>query len=166
MLEFPFTQDQFFEVFPAYNRALGTVPLLAPGLGVVSVVLLWVPSRRTDTFILAVLALFWSWMGLVYHVLFFARVNPAADAFGGLFVLQGLLFVHAIPRASSRPVQFGFSSSPGDWLGAAIIAYALVVYPIVGWLNDHALDPFPEPFPPRELSPDSPRPGRDPSPRG
>jgi hypothetical protein len=32
-------------------------------------------------------------MGIVYHLVFFTAINKAAYLFGGLFIIQGILFL-------------------------------------------------------------------------
>jgi hypothetical protein len=37
------------------------------------------------------LALFWIWMGSVYHISHFSTINPSALVFGVLFIVQGII---------------------------------------------------------------------------
>ena len=77
----------------------------------------------------------WVWTGAAYHGLFFAPINPAALAFGALFVLQGGLFV--IAGVFRRRLVFGH---PGDFasvLGWMLVAYAAVLYPLLGQSSGH-----------------------------
>lgn len=88
-------------------------------------------ARRT---LLALLGGLWLWMAVAYHMLYFARVNPAAWGFGALFIVEAaLLFAAALgkrPRVSAAPISRSF--------GAILVIYAMVVYPIIGALSDHA----------------------------
>ena len=34
------------------------------------------------------LACFWAWMGIVYHLMYFSAINGAALGFGVLFIVQ------------------------------------------------------------------------------
>ena len=53
------------------------------------VVALVVGGRPSHSrWIVAILALFWGWMAVAYHFAYFARINPAAWLFAGLFLVQ------------------------------------------------------------------------------
>lgn len=128
-MDVPFSTAQFLDVFARYNRAVW--PAQAVFVAMAVTVLFLAPRPTAGRGVMAVLAFFWGWMGLVYHALFFARINPAAYLFGLLFVLQGvLLAVVALRRAPSfRPR----AAAPGI-AGAVLVIYALAGYPLVGWL--------------------------------
>jgi hypothetical protein len=49
------------------------------------------PSRRSPRLSLFFAAL-WLWNAVVYHAVFFTRINPAAWLFAGLFLVQAALF--------------------------------------------------------------------------
>jgi hypothetical protein len=84
----------------------------------------------------AVLALFWVWNGLAYHLAFFAPVNPAAYGFAALFVVQGMLFL-GYGTIAGR-LRFAGRTDWQDVLGLLLIAYAALVYPALGYLFGHA----------------------------
>ena len=91
----PFTTEQFFDVFIHYNTSVWPVQIL---LNLIALFVIFIAVRKflfTDSVISWVLALFWLWMGIVYHLIFFSSINPAAYVFGVLFIIQGLLFVYA-----------------------------------------------------------------------
>jgi hypothetical protein len=71
-------------------------------------------------------------MGLVYHLLFFSRINPAAYLFGGLFVVEGLLFVRDAGKLTFQ------LNAPGNWQTPVLWLYALILYPIIGHFTGHA----------------------------
>lgn len=120
-MQLPFTKEQFFSLFAAYNEALwpALVALWITSL-VVSVRLL--SSRPpSDRGISALLAVHWAWSALAYHVAFFTIINPAAWIFATLFLVQAALFFW------SGVVQRRLAYAP--WRNAwAPIAWALVAY--------------------------------------
>ena len=126
----PFTPEQFLDVFAAYNRAVWPAQALAGLLGLAMVALLLRPSRAADRFIGVGLAVLWAWTGVVYHGLYFSRVNPAALLFGALFVLQAAALCHAALLRGS--LHFGASRTATGVLGWALVGYALVAYPLLG----------------------------------
>ena len=126
----PFTPEQFLDVFAAYNRAVWPAQALAGLLGLAMEALLRRPSRAADRFIGVGLAVLWAWTGVVYHGLYFSRVNPAALLFGALFVLQAAALCHAALLRGS--LHFGASRTATGGLGWALVGYALVAYPLLG----------------------------------
>jgi uncharacterized protein DUF6064 len=106
LLELPFSRDQFLDVFEAYNRAL-VAPAAGMWLFALAVTISIVRGRDVTRWAFAVQALLWAWSGVAYHAVFFARVNPAARLFAGLFVVQAAAFawlatIEAAPRVAWR----------------------------------------------------------------
>lgn len=131
----PFTREQFFAVFADYHRAVGPAPLLAYALalGMLVAVLGSLPGR--GRLVAAGLALLWAWTGVVYHGLYFAAINRAALGFAALFVLQALLFLEAGVLRGRLVFD-----PPEGWraaLGACLVAYATLLYPLIGALLGH-----------------------------
>jgi hypothetical protein len=130
----PFTAEQFFAVFVSYNQAVWpfqfVLALCAAAAVVVAVRWPHLASRTVPAF----LAVLWVWSGITYHLLEFTRINQAAYLFGGLFVIQGLLFVFTAARGELR---FGSTRDALWMIGVAGIAYSLVFYPVVGLFLGH-----------------------------
>ena len=127
----PFTHAQFLEVFAQYNAAVWPAQVFAYVIacGMAAMLLLRRPPAR-DALIVSALALMWLWTGIGYHWMYFTLVNKAAWGFGALFIVQGLLLVRA---ASKSELRFGAGSSAcSRRLGWALIAYASVIYPLIG----------------------------------
>ena len=133
----PFTREQFFELFGAYNAAIWPAEVVAYLLGIAAVLALVRPGRAAGQLISAILAILWLWTGLFYHMVYFARINPAAYAFGALFVAQAVLFILA--GVSGSRLAFRFAPKPAKLLGAALIAYAMVIYELLGLAAGHGL---------------------------
>jgi hypothetical protein len=127
---FPFTADQFFEVFAAYNTAVWPFQLLLVAGAAAVAIFAWRSSGKAGRTTTAFLAILWIWAGLAYHLGQFTRINPAAYLFAGLFVLQGMLFGWASWRGDLRFA----APDGGSWkIGALAVVYALVIYPLLGW---------------------------------
>lgn len=131
----PFTIDQFFGGFHAYNSAVFPAQVLLITMAVGIVYLAVRPAPWSPRSAGAILALLWAWTGVVYHFLFFTRVTPAAYLFGSLFVLQALLVGWAALR---RRLDLQIRHDIYGVVGGAIALYALVGYPLVGFLTGHA----------------------------
>ena len=128
----PFSEEQFLRVFAEYNRAVWPAQLLLYAAAVIALLLAARKSVHAGRVIVAILALLWLWMGVVYHILFFAAINKAAYVFGVFFVVEALLFfAHAVREP---PPTFRFRADARGACAAAIIAYSLIVYPVLGHL--------------------------------
>lgn len=135
-MNLPFNAEQFFQVFADYNRAVVIAPigLMVPAILSVLAIL----HRRPDAqrIVASTLAFLWVWSGVVYHLGFFTRINPMALAFGAAFIAQGFLFYRfgrsAEPLESRRPWRLRKA------VGALVVAYALVGYPVVSVILGHS----------------------------
>jgi len=129
-LSLPFSTEQFYGVFGRYNQAVwpAQVLLLAMALACIAAVS-FMPALARG--IPSVLAALWAWMAVAYHFAFFSVINPAAWAFGAMCLVAAAAFVWEGARG-----RLLFHWVPG-WraaAGAALIAYALVGYPVLGTL--------------------------------
>ena len=132
----PFTTSQFFQVFENYNSSLFPVPILIMLLGLGTLVLLHSKKTKKDKLIGSFLGLLWIWNGLVYHLLFFTDINPAACLFGGIFILQGLLL---LVQTFKDRLNFTFHSLAKNAIGYFLIVFALFVYPLIGYLVEGSM---------------------------
>lgn len=122
----PFTTASFLEVFAHYNTAIWPAQIVAYGLGVVAVALVVRPIGPAGRIVSAILAAFWFWMGAVYHLGYFAAINPAANLFGAAFILEGLLLAwFGVVRGT---LDLRWRTGPLPLAGAVLALYALVVY--------------------------------------
>jgi hypothetical protein len=128
----PFTAEQFFGVFAAYNAAIWPAQVCSFVLGLVAVAALW--SKR-PALVLWILALMWLWNAIGYHYLFFISINPAAKLFAGLFALEGLLL--ALCALATRSLSFRLARDFRTTAGLGFITYALAIYPALGWWAGH-----------------------------
>jgi hypothetical protein len=115
---FPFTGETYFSLFEAYNDTIWPAQIVAYLLGIAVLVLALRPILASGRIALAVLALFWLWNGLVYHLVFFLQINFAALPFSALFALQGLLLAGAAIRGGR---QLRFVPDATDWVGLVYV---------------------------------------------
>ncbi|HEU5103505.1 MAG TPA: DUF6064 family protein, partial [Roseiflexaceae bacterium] len=131
----PFTIDQFLGVFERYNLAIWPMHLFAYALGITVLVLAAVKTRYSNQAISVALACFWAWMGIVYQIMFFSEINRAALGFGILFIIQAILwlvFGVVLPK-----LAFQLDINPYSVAGIVLIAYAMLIYPLIGTLLGH-----------------------------
>jgi len=137
----PFTVEQFFAVFRTYNTAIWPGQLGAYVLAAGAVTLMLRRRATSGRIISAILALFWLWTGIAYHLVFFSRINKAAYGFGVLFIIEGLLL---LIFGTVRP-RLSFQLRPTAWplIGGVLVLYAMIVYPWLGVLFGHPLAEIP-----------------------
>jgi hypothetical protein len=133
----PFNVSQFFAVFADYNAAIWPLQIVAYAMGILAVIALWSREPSAKPMILVVLALLWAVNGIGYHALFFAKINPIAEVFAALFVLQALLFVACALRQNDFyfELRHDFRSA----IGLSFIVYALLIYELIGYWAGHGL---------------------------
>jgi hypothetical protein len=71
-------------------------------------------------------------MGIVYHFIYFAPVNPAARMFAAMFLVAAAFFAWA--GVARGRLVFDGESRARRVVGHALIAYALLVYPLLSLL--------------------------------
>jgi Family of unknown function (DUF6064) len=74
----------------------------------------------------------WLWG---YHGLWFSAINQAAYLFAALFILQGCSLLYA--GVYSGQIRFGLRADLATGVGAAFIAYAAILYLLIGVANGH-----------------------------
>ncbi len=124
-------QNPLLATFTAYNQAIWPVQI-ALLLFALGLVVLAVRGRAGGgRMAYAVLAVLWAWCGGAFWLLFYARyaVRPVAYVFGAAFLVQALLFGHAalVERAS----RVALRTDAYGVLGATLIGFALLVYPLL-----------------------------------
>jgi hypothetical protein len=131
----PFTVDQFLSVFERYNVAVWPAQLFLNAIGILAICL--VLQRKSDfsKTVSIILAIFWLWMGLVYHFWFFSAINKPALMFALLFVLQATIFF--IAGFWKHQLWFRFTLNLNGIVGSVFLVYALIVYPALGYWFDH-----------------------------
>jgi hypothetical protein len=134
-MSLPFTTDQFLQIFAKYNVAVWPAQLVIYLLGASCVVLAPLRSIWSSRLISLILSVFWLWMGIAYHFLFFSKINQAAWLFGAMFILQALILIYA--GVITRKLSFHFPRDVYGIGGTVVLAYAFVIYPALGYLGGH-----------------------------
>ncbi len=140
-MKIPFTIEQFFDVFARYNHSVWPMQIFLTILAIAIVSLLFRKSNFSGRMIVAILSLLWAWMAIAYHFMFFAEINPAAWFFGSFFLLGALWFVWI--GVFRNRLQFAVRNDPRSWLGGFLIAFALLFYPMIGFLSGHRYPAIP-----------------------
>ena len=135
-MQLPFTREQFFDLFAAYNEALWPAAVVLWGASAVIVALRLSSQRPHDRWISTLLVVHWAWSALAYHLAFFTRINPAAWLFAALFLGQAVLFfrVGVVQRRLSF-APWGNAWAPWAW---GLIGYSLA-YPAINAIEHLSL---------------------------
>ncbi len=131
----PFTVEQFLEVFKNYNETVFPMQLLFYFLGFGIVYFVLKPNSKSDKIICLLLTFLWLWMGIVYHIIFFTAINKAAWLFGGLFIIQGMLLLAF--GVFQNKLSFQVKKDKYGITGLILILFALIIYPIAGYVFGH-----------------------------
>lgn len=140
-MNLPFTVNEFMQVFAAYNAAIGPAPILL-ALGALAALVLTVttlPWRHRATSLL--LGLLWAWTGIVYHIGFFAALNPPAYGFGALFIAGAAVFVWT--GTVRNGMRFEPATGARGVIGALLMLYGLAIYPVLGLAFGHTYPEMP-----------------------
>lgn len=125
-----FSPRTYYRMFELYHAQIWPIHLAVLGSLVVILVLLRRDEEWSGRAIAGVLAVWWVWVAIAFHLQRYATINWAARYFAALFAIQGMLLVwYGVVRGRLR---FGISRQPAAYLAAALLLVALVVEPIAG----------------------------------
>lgn len=133
----PFTTEQFFSIFEKYNTTVFPAQLLVFLLGLIMLWMVIWNQKGKDQIIGGVLGLLWIWMGAVYQIRFFAAINPAAYAFGSLFIVQGIFLL--IETFNRDKLIFHYYGRLNDNFALFFILFGLFIYPVISFLLEETL---------------------------
>lgn len=131
----PFTLEQFLKVFKNYNVDVFPLQILFYILGFVIIYFTIKPNQKSDKIISILLAFLWFWMGIVYHSIFFSTINEIAYIFGGLFIIQGVIFI--VFGTFYNKFSFHLKKDIYGATGMILILFSLIIYPFLGYLLGH-----------------------------
>lgn len=144
-----FSARTYYRMFELYHAQIWPFHVVA----IASVVAILVLLRREDPWarraIAGLLAVWWLWVGIAFHLNRYATINWAAKYFAALFVIQSVLLVwHGIVRGR---LHFMVSRSLADRMAVGLLVVAAVLEPIAGrltgrtWMQVELLAVTPDP---------------------
>jgi hypothetical protein len=131
----PFTLEQFLAVFTHYNEGVFPMQILFYLISIFAIYLSLKPNAQTDKIISLIMAFLWVWMGVVYHFIYFTDINKLAYSFGAFFIVQSILFV--VFGIFQDKFIFQFTADKYGITGMILMAFALIIYPILGYFFGH-----------------------------
>ena len=135
-MNLPFSLADFLNVFKDYNQSIFPLQIVFYFIAFLCIYFLFTENKNTTRLISITLAFLWLWMGIVYHIIFFSKINAAAYVFGGLFILQGIMFAGC--GLIRKKLSFEYTKSVNNYIGLVFLLYALIIYPVLGYNLGHA----------------------------
>ncbi len=132
----PFTVDEFLVIFRDYNNAVYPLQFVLFLSALYIIYLAFSKKSYGSKAVTWILIFYWLWIGVVYHIIFFSSINPAAYVFGLIFILQSLLFIKA--GIMDKKLEFKFEKGLNQYTGGLIILYSLIIYPLLGIYFGHS----------------------------
>lgn len=137
----PFTLEEFLQVFEKYNSSIWPAQVIMYALSIIALLMIIKKVKASDKFTTGILALSWLIAGIGYHIGFFSKINPIANVFGALFVIQGIMLV--INGILKNRLHFEYRSRINMWTGWLLIIYAMLIYPLLGSAFGHSYPKVP-----------------------
>jgi hypothetical protein len=134
-MNFPFTTEQFLDVFKVYNLTVWPAQIFLIILALMAIFLAIYRTKYSDIVITFTLVFYWLWIGIVYHLMFFTKINTAAYGFAVLFVIQSILFFYL--GFIKHSLQFKYSHNVNGLIAIVLFLYALIFYPLLGYYFGH-----------------------------
>lgn len=140
-MDIPFTTEQFLDVFGSYNTSVWPAQVFIIIFALFSIFLSVYKIKSSSKLISISLAFLWFWIGIIYHFMFFAKINKAAYAFAILFIIQALLFIYY--GLIKNSLTFTFTNSVKGAISILLFTYPLIFYPLLGYAFGHSYPRFP-----------------------
>ncbi|NIP66968.1 hypothetical protein GWN63_03920 [Candidatus Bathyarchaeota archaeon] len=142
--------DDFFNTLEVYNNTFWPMTVFTYLLGFVALYLAARKSRSSDKIVSAILGFLWIWSGAVFCIVFYGPMDVEFLGLtmrgiwylvGFLFVVQGILFFWSGVLRES--LSFGVGGDGYSIVGAIIVIYSMVIYPIIGFLTEMEYPRYP-----------------------
>lgn len=131
-----FSPEVYFSLIAGYNRDIWPAQLIAFVLGLIVLAAVLRHFPKSDRIAAAILAIFWIWVGYVFHWQTFSGINFVAPVLAVLFLLQGLLLLWS--GGIRGNVSFQFESGIVGWIALILILGGLVFHTLASVAVGHA----------------------------
>lgn len=131
----PFSREEFLDVFRRYNETVWPTQLALLMLGIATLLLASLHNRRASAAASIGLATLWLWTALAYHLAFFKAINPIATVFAAAFIVQAVLLL--VQGLRSPRLELRLRPDAVTVTAVGIAVYALIGYPLLGYLLGH-----------------------------
>lgn len=122
-----FAPRTYYRLFELSNAELWPLQIVAIAAGLA---VLWLAWRGAHgRVVAAALAVAWIFVAWTYHFERYATINTGAPYYAAGFAIQALLLAWCAVRRDGLP--FGPQPGPVRWLGLALLASGVVLYPLL-----------------------------------
>ena len=125
-----FSPRTYYRLFELYNAAVWPAQIAMLALGAIMVALLLRPAVWRGRLIAVILAAGWLWAAWFFLLQHYTTINWVADYFAHGFVLQALLLIWT--GVILDDLRFRARSDVAGATGLGLMAFALVVHPLIG----------------------------------
>jgi hypothetical protein len=125
-----FSPRTYYRLFELYNAAIWPAQLAALALGLAMLMLLVRPIRWRGWVAAAILAGGCLWVAHFYQLEQYATINWAANYFAYLFAIEALLLSWS--GGIRDRLRFRPPTDPAARAGIGLVAFAVVIYPLIG----------------------------------
>jgi len=142
--------EDFFSTLQSYNEIVVPVAAFTFVLGMVAVFLASSKPKHSGQIISFILSFLWMWSGVVFFILFYGLQEvvflnvtmPGVWYLSGvLWIIQSLVFLFVgVFKAS---LSFKLGSDRQSAVGAVMIVYAMIIYPLIGLLTGRTYPEYP-----------------------
>jgi len=142
--------EDFFSTLQSYNEIVVPVAAFTFVLGMVAVFLASSKPKHSGQIISFILSFLWMWSGVVFFILFYGLQEvvflnvtmPGVWYLSGvLWIIQSLVFLFVgVFKAS---LSFKLGSDRQSAVGAVMIVYAMIIYPLIGLLTGRSYPEYP-----------------------
>jgi hypothetical protein len=142
--------EDFFNMLQTYNETVVPITVLTFLLGIVAIYLVSRKFNQAGKFVSFILGFLWLWSGLAFNILFFGPTDVEYLGMtiagmwyvsGVLFIIQSLLF--GIYGIIKNELSFDLDTSLYSFTGVGFIIYAMVIYPLIGFLTGQMYPRYP-----------------------
>jgi hypothetical protein len=122
-----FAPRTYYRLFELTNVELWPLQIVAIATGLLGLWLVW--RGVYGRVVAAVLAVAWVFVAWAYHLERYAIINTGAPYYAAGFAIQALLLAWCGLRSGG--LQFGPQPAPVRWIGLALLATGVVLYPLL-----------------------------------
>lgn len=128
------TGEQLLGVFADYNLMIWPMQILAYLLGLIGLIFGIRINNLSNRVIPGILTFFWSWVALAFWLPSAQQGFSPGYLFAAVFLIQGGLFLSQLIKPKRME---GFHANFASWVGIIIMLYAMLGYPLFGYLIGH-----------------------------
>ena len=125
---FPFDAEVLASSYADYNAAVWPAQAVALALALAVLWLVVAPRPGAGRLIGAILAAAWLWVGLVFHLRYFAALDFMAPVYGWAFIAEAALLIWVVVW---RGAPLSFRADICGLAGLAVAVFALFGLPLI-----------------------------------